>query len=70
MANDIIPFLDLVTPHRELEEELISAARQAIRSAAFIGGTEVESFERNSRRTAARSTVLASPIAPTRCDSR
>jgi dTDP-4-amino-4,6-dideoxygalactose transaminase len=46
MANDIIPFLDLVTSHRELEDELVAAARQAIRSAAFIGGAEVESFER------------------------
>jgi dTDP-4-amino-4,6-dideoxygalactose transaminase len=46
MPNDIIPFLDLVTPHRELEEELVAAARQAIRSAAFIGGPEVENFER------------------------
>jgi dTDP-4-amino-4,6-dideoxygalactose transaminase len=46
MANDIIPFLDLITPHRELEEELVAAARQAIRSAAFIGGSEVEGFER------------------------
>jgi dTDP-4-amino-4,6-dideoxygalactose transaminase len=46
MADDIIPFLDLVTPHRELEEELIAAARKALRSAAFIGGPEVEAFER------------------------
>jgi dTDP-4-amino-4,6-dideoxygalactose transaminase len=46
MSNESIPFLDLVTPHRELEEELVEAARRAIRSAAFIGGPEVESFER------------------------
>ena len=46
MANDIIPFLDLVSTHRELEEELVAAARQAIRSAAFIGGAEVEGFEK------------------------
>jgi dTDP-4-amino-4,6-dideoxygalactose transaminase len=42
----MIPFLDLVTPHRELEEELIAATRKALRSAAFIGGPEVEGFER------------------------
>ena len=40
-----IPFLDLVTPHRELEDELVDAFRQAIRSAAFIGGAQVEGFE-------------------------
>src|SRR5687768_12202198 len=41
-----IPFLDLVTPHRELEDELIAAAQSAIRDARFIGGPEVEGFER------------------------
>jgi dTDP-4-amino-4,6-dideoxygalactose transaminase len=48
MANDPkIPFLDLVTPHVELEEELVSAFRSALRSAAFIGGPVVEGFERD-----------------------
>jgi dTDP-4-amino-4,6-dideoxygalactose transaminase len=42
-----IPFLDLVTPHRELEEELVSVFRQALRTAAFVGGTAVENFERD-----------------------
>jgi dTDP-4-amino-4,6-dideoxygalactose transaminase len=46
MSNETVPFLDLVTPHRELEEELVAAFRQAIRSAAFIGGPEVENFEK------------------------
>jgi dTDP-4-amino-4,6-dideoxygalactose transaminase len=45
MANDIVPFLDLVSPHRELEEELVAVAREAIRGARFIGGPEVEGFE-------------------------
>ena len=45
MANEPIPFLDLVTPHRELEEELLDAFRQALRAAAFIGGAEVDAFE-------------------------
>jgi dTDP-4-amino-4,6-dideoxygalactose transaminase len=40
-----IPFLDLVTPHVELEEELTSVFRGALRSAAFIGGPLVEEFE-------------------------
>jgi dTDP-4-amino-4,6-dideoxygalactose transaminase len=42
----MISFLDLVTPHRELEDELVAAFRDALRSAAFIGGEQVESFER------------------------
>jgi dTDP-4-amino-4,6-dideoxygalactose transaminase len=46
MRDERIPFLDLVSPHRELEEELVEASRAAIRSASFIGGPEVEGFER------------------------
>jgi dTDP-4-amino-4,6-dideoxygalactose transaminase len=46
MTEPAIPFLDLVTSHRELEEELVAAFRQALRAAHFIGGSEVESFER------------------------
>jgi dTDP-4-amino-4,6-dideoxygalactose transaminase len=46
MTQQSVPFLDLVTPHRELEEELVAAFREALRSAAFIGGPQVESFER------------------------
>jgi dTDP-4-amino-4,6-dideoxygalactose transaminase len=40
-----IPFLDLVTPHVELENELVEVFRRALRSASFIGGTMVEEFE-------------------------
>jgi dTDP-4-amino-4,6-dideoxygalactose transaminase len=40
-----VPFLDLITPHRELEEELVQSLRDALRSAAFIGGPQVEAFE-------------------------
>ena len=42
----MIPFLDLITPHVELEEELMAAVRIALRTAHFIGGSEVEAFER------------------------
>jgi dTDP-4-amino-4,6-dideoxygalactose transaminase len=45
MSSQPIPFLDLVTPHRELEEELLQVVREALRSAAFIGGPQVEAFE-------------------------
>lgn len=43
---DRVPFLDLVTVHRELEEELVAVFREALRSAQFIGGLQVEAFER------------------------
>ncbi|MGZ6208011.1 MAG: DegT/DnrJ/EryC1/StrS family aminotransferase [Syntrophales bacterium] len=40
-----IPFLDLVTPHRELEEELIDVLRSCLRTASFVGGEQVQGFE-------------------------
>src|SRR4029453_14031414 len=46
-ASPPVPFLDLVPCHRELEEELVAAFRTAVRSAHFIGGAEVESFQRD-----------------------
>jgi dTDP-4-amino-4,6-dideoxygalactose transaminase len=48
-GNDVsqkVPFLDLVTPHLELEEELIAVCRETLRTASFIGGPMVEAFER------------------------
>jgi dTDP-4-amino-4,6-dideoxygalactose transaminase len=41
-----VPFLDLVTPHLDLEERLVCAFRNALRTAAFSGGPVVDSFER------------------------
>src|SRR5262245_17428481 len=46
MTQKPVPFLDLITPHLELEDELVAAFRESLRSAAFIGGPQVESFER------------------------
>jgi dTDP-4-amino-4,6-dideoxygalactose transaminase len=43
----MIPFLDLVTPHVELEEELVAVFRGCLRSAHFIGGAMLEEFERD-----------------------
>ncbi len=40
-----IPFLDLVSPHRQLEEELVAAFRQALHTATFIGGSTLHDFE-------------------------
>jgi dTDP-4-amino-4,6-dideoxygalactose transaminase len=41
-----VPFLDLVTPHEELADELTAVLRTALKTAAFIGGPAVENFER------------------------
>ena len=47
MTNDEkIPFLDLVTPHIELQDELTAAFQAALKTAGFIGGAMVESLER------------------------
>jgi dTDP-4-amino-4,6-dideoxygalactose transaminase len=47
MANPTkVPFLDLVTPHKELEEELLAVVKKAFSNAGFIGGPMVEEFER------------------------
>jgi len=47
MANSTkIPFLDLVTPHQELEAELLAVVKTAFSNAGFIGGPMVEEFER------------------------
>jgi dTDP-4-amino-4,6-dideoxygalactose transaminase len=42
-----IPFLDLVTAHVELEEELTDVFRRALLTAGFIGGPMVADFERD-----------------------
>ena len=44
-GKDNIPFLDLVTPHVELEEELTGILKGALHTAGFIGGPMVEQFE-------------------------
>ncbi len=41
-----VPFVDLVTPHRELEAELLAVCKRVFETAGFIGGPEVEGFER------------------------
>ena len=41
-----IPFLDLVTPHVELEPELLQVFSHVLHTAAFVGGPMVENFEK------------------------
>jgi dTDP-4-amino-4,6-dideoxygalactose transaminase len=45
-AGPAVPFLDLVSPHRALEERLVEVFRRALRGGQFVGGPEVEGFER------------------------
>ena len=45
-SNTAVPFLDLVTPHVDLETELTDVFQRAIRTAGFIGGPMVEEFEK------------------------
>src|SRR5580698_1738436 len=42
-----IPFLDLVTPHAELKEELVEVFKTALETAGFIGGPMVQGFEKD-----------------------
>jgi len=44
-APNNIPFLDLVTPHLELEDELAGVFRKCLHTAGFVGGAMVENFE-------------------------
>jgi dTDP-4-amino-4,6-dideoxygalactose transaminase len=44
-ATESIPFLDLVAPHLELEEDLVDVFRRALHTAGFIGGSMVQDFE-------------------------
>jgi dTDP-4-amino-4,6-dideoxygalactose transaminase len=47
IQNGKIPFVDLITPHRDLQEELVNVFREALSTAGFIGGPMVEGFERD-----------------------
>lgn len=45
--NIKVPFLDLVSLHKELEPELLAVCQRTIETAAFIGGPEVDGFEKH-----------------------
>jgi len=47
MPNADVPFLDLLTVHRDLREELLSVFKAALDTAGFIGGPMVQEFERD-----------------------
>jgi dTDP-4-amino-4,6-dideoxygalactose transaminase len=44
-GSNAVSFLDLVTPHKELREELRAVFEAALDTAGFIGGPAVQSFE-------------------------
>jgi len=45
MSSTQIPFLDLIHPHVEMEDELVAVFRGALQTAAFIGGKAVKELE-------------------------
>jgi len=45
MSDEKVPFLDLVTVHRELRDEFVDILRTALSTAGFIGGPMVQGFE-------------------------
>lgn len=45
MTNENIPFLDLITVHRELRDELVEVLTTALKNGGFIGGPMVQGFE-------------------------
>lgn len=46
MSAERVPFLDLNSQHREMEQEFVSAFREILHSGKFISGPSVEEFER------------------------
>lgn len=46
-SSEAVPFLDLITPHVELERELVGVLRQSLHTAGFVGGSMVENFEKD-----------------------
>lgn len=45
MSTRNIPFLDLITPHIELEAELTAVFQEGLRTAGFVGGSMLVEFE-------------------------
>ena len=47
MSDEKVPFLDLVTVHRGLQDEFIDILKTALNTAGFIGGPMVQGFEQD-----------------------
>ena len=62
-----IPFLDLVTPHQELEPELTAVFQKVLQTAGFRRRPDGRRISKtNSRRFVTRNTAWESPAARTR----
>jgi dTDP-4-amino-4,6-dideoxygalactose transaminase len=47
MSDEKIPFLDLVTVHRDMQNEFVDVLKTALNTAGFIGGPMVQGFEQD-----------------------
>ena len=47
MSDEKVPFLDLVTVHRGLQDEFVDILKTALSTAGFIGGPMVQGFEQD-----------------------
>jgi dTDP-4-amino-4,6-dideoxygalactose transaminase len=47
MSDEKVPFLDLVTAHRDLQDEFVDVLKTALGTAGFIGGPMVQGFEQD-----------------------
>ena len=47
MSDEKVPFLDLVTVHRGLQDEFVDILKSALSTAGFIGGPMVQGFEQD-----------------------
>jgi len=47
MSDEKVPFLDLVTVHRVLQDEFVDILKTALSTAGFIGGPMVQGFEQD-----------------------
>jgi dTDP-4-amino-4,6-dideoxygalactose transaminase len=47
MSDEKVPFLDLVTAHRGLQDEFVDVLKTALSTAGFIGGPMVQGFEQD-----------------------
>ncbi len=45
--HDPVPFLDLIAPHEKIRTQLMAVLSKAIASGNFVGGAEVERFEKD-----------------------
>ena len=53
-----VSFVDLISPHLDLEEELIKVVRRVLRSGVLAGAQLLKSSRRTSRDSAASNIVL------------